>query len=344
MQAFAFKYYELFVINSLIYILLTTKREIVMRMKKLLPIVLLVLISISFTSCKKADSSTIRVGITMAHFDDVFLSLLREAMEDYAKKTKGLETVSQDAKGDVGMQLSQVENFIAQDMNAIIVNPADTQATKKMTEKAVAAGIPIIYVNRKPEYKLPEGAYFIGSNQIISGKMQMQYLAKKMNKKGNLAIILGELSSEATHNRTDGIKEILQNYPEIHIAAEQTANYMRDEALDLMSNWLSSGKKISAVAANNDEMALGAILAIKNAGLKPNKDIFVAGIDATSDALKAIQKGELTMTVFQDAKGQGLGAIKKAYKLTKGEKVSQNTWIPFELVTQNNFKKFLRKN
>ena len=330
-------------INSIFYLKINQRENLKMA-KKLLTLALAMLFCINFTSCKKADKNTIRVGIAMAHFDDVFLSFLRETMENYAKKTDNLQTVSQDAKGDVGIQLSQVENFIAQDMDAIIVNPADTEATKKMTEKAVAAGIPIIYVNRKPEYKLPEGAYFVGSNQIISGKMQMQYLAEKMNKKGNLAIILGELSSEATHNRTDGIKEILQNYPEIHVVAEQTANYMRDEALDLMSNWLSSGKKINAVAANNDEMALGAILAIKNAGLKLNKDIFVAGIDATPDALKAIQKGELTMTVFQDAKGQGLGAIEKAYKLAKGEKVSQDTWIPFELVTHNNFKKFLRKN
>jgi inositol transport system substrate-binding protein len=311
--------------------------------KKLLILTLVMLFCISFTSCKKADKNTIRVGIAMAHFDDVFLSFLRESMEDYAKKTDGLEVVSQDAKGDVGIQLSQVENFIAQDMNAIIVNPADTQATKKMTEKAVAAGIPIIFVNRKPEIKLPDGAYFVGSDEVSAGNMQMEYLAKMMNGKGNLAIILGELSSVGTHGRTEGVKEVLKNYPGIKIVEEQTANFMRDEALDLMTNWLSSGKKINAVAANNDEMALGAILAIKNAKLKPNKDIFVGGVDATPDALKAVEKGELTVTIFQDAKGQGLGAIESAYKLAKGEKVEKNTWIPFQLVTAENYKEFLNK-
>ena len=314
-----------------------------MRMKKLLTIVLLVLISISFTSCKKADSNTIRVGIAMAHFDDVFLSFLRDEMEDYAKKTDDLQVVSQDAKGDVGIQLSQVENFIAQDMNAIIVNPADTQATSKMTQKAVAAGIPIIFVNRKPEEELPEGAYFVGSDEVSAGKMQMEYLAKKMGEKGNLAIILGELSSVGTHGRTQGVKDIVKEHPDIHIVEEQTANFMRDEALDLMSNWLSSGKTINAVAANNDEMALGAILAIKNAKLIPNKDILVGGVDATPDALKAIKNGDLTVSVFQDAKGQGLGAIKTAYKLAKGEKASKNTWIPFQLVTAENYKEFLNK-
>ena len=311
--------------------------------KKLLTLALAMLFCINFTSCKKADKNTIRVGIAMAHFDDVFLSFLRETMENYAKKTDNLQTVSQDAKGDVGIQLSQVENFIAQDMDAIIVNPADTEATKKMTEKAVAAGIPIIFVNRKPEMKLPNGAYFVGSDEVSAGKMQMEYLAKKMNGKGNLAIMLGELSSVGTHGRTKGVKEVLKNYPNIKIVEEQTANFMRDEALDLMTNWLSSGKKINTVAANNDEMALGTILAIKNAGLKPNKDIFIGGVDATPDALKAVEKGELTVTVFQDAKGQGLGAIEAAYKLAKGEKVNKNTWIPFQLVTAENYKKFLNK-
>jgi inositol transport system substrate-binding protein len=311
--------------------------------KKLLTLALAMLFCISFTSCKKSDKNTIRVGIAMAHFDDVFLSFLRESMENYAKKTEGLETVSQDAKGDVGIQLSQVENFIAQGMDAIIVNPADTQATKKMTKEAVAAGIPIIFVNRKPEMKLPDGAYFVGSDEVTAGKMQMEYLAKKMNGKGNLAIMLGELSSVGTHGRTKGVKEVLKNYPDIKIVEEQTANFMRDEALDLMTNWLSSGQKINAVAANNDEMALGTILAIKNAKLIPNKDIFVGGVDATPDALKAVGKGELTVTVFQDAKGQGLGAIEAAYKLAKGEKVNKNTWIPFQLVTADNYKKFLNK-
>ena len=309
--------------------------------KKTLLLVLCMFLCTIFTSCSKSDKNTVRVGVTMAHFDDVFLTSLRNKMEDFAKNTNDLTLITLDAKGDVATQLNQVESLIAQDVDAIIVNPADTKITNIMTEKAVTAEIPIIYVNRRPENKLPKGAYFVGSNEIISGKMQMQYLAKKMNRKGNLAIIMGELSSKTSYDRTDGIKEVLQNYPNIHIVETQAANYMRSKALELMTDWLSSDQKINAVAANNDEMALGAIQAIKNAKLIPNKDIFVAGIDATADALKAIKNGELTVTVFQDAEKQGRKAIEKAYNLAKGEKVSKISWIPFQLVTHENYKEFL---
>jgi inositol transport system substrate-binding protein len=304
-----------------------------------------ILISLCMTSCKKNSSSKIqkpvRIGISMAHYDDIFLSYLRESMYNYKNKVDNLEITSQDAKGDVGKQLSNVENYIALEMDAIIVNPVDTLATRKMTRLAVEAGIPIIYVNRMPEEKLPEGAYFVGSDEEKAGRLQMQYLAEKMNGKGNLAIMLGELSSVGTHGRTKGVKDVLKKYPDIHIVEEQTAKFMRDQALNLMSNWLSSGKKIDAVAANNDEMALGAILAMKNIGIKPNKDILVGGVDANPDALEAMKKDELTVTVFQDAKGQGEGAVKVAYKLSKGGNNPSITWIPFKQVTEKNYKKFL---
>ncbi len=310
-------------------------------MKKNLILIFGAILLVSLASCNKSSIKTERVGISRAHFDDVFLTYLRNSMENYAEETKDLEIVAQDAKGDVSIQLGQVENFIAQDMNVVIVNPADTEATKKMTEKANNAGIPIVYVNRKPVGELGADAYFVGSDEFVAGKLQMEYLASKMNGEGNLAIMLGELSSNGTIGRTKGVKSVLKNYPNIHIVEEQTANFKRDQAMDLMGNWLSSGKKIDAVAANNDEMALGAVLAIKNAGLIPNKDILVGGVDGTPEALKAIKDSTLTVTIYQDAKAQGLGAIKAAYELAKEKKVPKITWIPFQLVTHDNYKKYL---
>ena len=164
-----------------------------------------------------------------------------------------------------------------------------------------------------------------------------------MGGKGNVVIMLGELAHSGTRGRTAGVKEVLAQYPDINVLDEQTALFQRDKALDLMSNWLLAGLEINAVAANNDEMALGAILAMQNAGLTPNEDIFVGGVDATPDALDSMVKGELTVTVFQNARGQGKGAIEAAYKMARGEAVDANVWIPFEPVTEDNYPDYRKK-
>jgi inositol transport system substrate-binding protein len=113
-------------------------------------------------------------------------------------------------------------------------------------------------------------------------------------------------------------------------------------AIDLMNNWLVSGTKIDAVAANNDEMAIGAIIALQQAGKDPKK-LVIGGIDATRDALAEMEKGNLDVTVFQDGRGQGKGSVEAAVKLAKGEKVASFVWIPFELVTKDNQKDYLKR-
>jgi len=282
------------------------------------------------------------IGVSMALFDDNFLTILRNTMAEHAK-TLGVDIQFQDAQADIGRQLSQVQNFVSQKVDAIIVNPADTSATKNITEAASKAGIPLVYINRKPDEKmLPAKVGFVGSDEVQAGRLQMGELVKMLSGKGNVVIMLGELASNGTTGRTAGFKGVLKNYPDIKVIEEQTANFDRTQAINLMSNWISKGDKIDAVAANNDEMALGALIAMHQAGISPQK-VFVGGVDATPDALAAMQKGDLAVTVFQNAKGQANGAVDLALKLAKGEKVEQFDWIPFELVTQQNCKTFLNR-
>ena len=282
------------------------------------------------------------IGVSMALFDDNFLTILRNTMAEHAK-TLGVDIQFQDAQADIGRQLSQVQNFVSQKVDAIIVNPADTSATKNITEAASKAGIPLVYINRKPDEKmLPAKVGFVGSDEVQAGRLQMGELVKMLSGKGNVVIMLGELASNGTTGRTAGFKGVLKNYPDIKVIEEQTANFDRTQAINLMSNWISKGDKIDAVAANNDEMALGALIAMHQAGISPQK-VFVGGVDATPDALAAMQKGDLAVTVFQNAKGQANGAVDLALKLAKGEKVEQFDWIPFELVTQQNYKTFLNR-
>ena len=289
-------------------------------------------------SSGSGNAKPIKIGVSML-FDDLWLTTLRDAMTAYAASQPGVELVMVDSKEDVATQLAQVENFITQKVDAIVLIPANTDAADPMTKAAQAAGIPLVYVNRIPS-NLPEGVSYVGSDSIQAGIMQAEWLAKKLNGKGNVVIMNGNLAQEAAQKRTEGEKQVFAKYPDIKIIREDTGNWHRDEGLALMENWLASGDQIDAVASNNDEMAIGALEAIDAAG-KMGK-ILVGGVDASPDALQEMDKGRLNVTVFQNAKGQGEGGIKVAIALARGEKVDQITWVPFELVTPDNYKNYMK--
>jgi inositol transport system substrate-binding protein len=283
------------------------------------------------------------IGVSMAHFDDNWLTILRIAMVEHAAAYPDIDLRFADAQGDVGRQLSQIQNFTAQDAAAIIVNAADTSATPGMTKAARDAGVPIVYVNRRPaEESLPDGVVFVGSDDLQAGTLEMEELARLMNYRGNVVIMVGELASNGAQLRTKAAESVVAKYPGMKIIEKQVGNFQRERGLDLMNNWLTAGAPIDAVAANNDEMAIGAIMAIQQARV-PRGKILIGGVDATPDALAEIEKGTLAVTVFQDARGQARRALDAAVKLSRGEHVDSFVWIPFELVTRENYKAFLSR-
>ncbi len=300
------------------------------------------LIALAATAALTTAASATTIGVTMDKFDDNFLTSVRNAITAEAK-AQNITLQTEDANDDTGKQISQIQNFIAQKVDAIIVNPVDTSATPKMTQLAVAAKIPLVYVNRKPEDKeLPPGVAFVGSNEKVSGVLEGEELVKCLNGKGNIVIMQGQLSNNAALDRTADIEEVIAKHPDIKVTQKQTAEWDRNKAIDLMNNWITGGEKIDGVAANNDEMAIGAILALKQAGVDPKK-MCVGGIDATADGLGEVANGNLYVTVFQNATGQGKGAIDTAMKLIKGEKVSSFVDVPFEKVTKDNYKSYMAK-
>ena len=288
-----------------------------------------------------AFAQTPSIGVSLSAFD-TFLTIVRGGMAKEAESQK-VKIQFEDANNDVGRQVSQVENFIAQRVSAIVVNPVDTAATKRISAAARKAGIPLVYVNRKPDEKMGNGTVFVGSDSLVAGRLQMEELARRLNGKGNVAIMVGALSSDAAIDRTKGVKEVAKKFPGIKIVEEQVADFDRKKGIDLMAKWLSAGVKIDAIAANNDEMALGALIAMKQAKVSP-KTVLVAGVDATPDALSSMKSNELALTVFQDAKGQGTGAVQAAMKMVKKEKLPDMNMIPYELVVQDNIAKYISKN
>ncbi|RCW21106.1 monosaccharide ABC transporter substrate-binding protein (CUT2 family) [Ciceribacter lividus] len=287
------------------------------------------------------------IGVSMALFDDNFLTVLRNGMSDYAKTLDGVTLQIEDAQNDVAKQQSQIQNFIAAGVDAIIVNPVDTDATAAMSKIAADAGVALVYVNREPVNvnELPDKQAFVASNEADSGTLEAKEVCRLLGGQGKAVLMMGELSNQAARMRTQDVHDVVatDECKGIEIVEEQTANWSRTQGADLVTNWLSAGLEFNAVIANNDEMAIGAIQALKAAG-KDMKDYVVAGVDATRDALAAMEAGDLDATVFQNAAGQGKGSVDAALKLAKGEAVEKKVYIPFELVTPENLKDYQAKN
>jgi len=284
-------------------------------------------------------AASYRIGVSIARVDDNFMTYVRNGLDDAARQ-ENVQIQFEDAQGDVVRQLNQVQGFLNQKVDAVIVLPVDTSATASMTRAAVAAKIPLVYVNRHPdERKLPTGVVTVASNDIEAGQLQIRYLAEKLGGKGTLAIIMGDLAQNATHDRTEGVKQILKDYPNIKVVEQQSAEWQRSKGMDLTSNWLLAGSRFDAIIANNDEMAIGAAMALQQAG-KAKGEVAIVGIDGLPDGLAAIKRGMLVASVFQDPKAQAASAMQSAIKMIKGEPVTADVWVPFQLITPENLATF----
>lgn len=316
-------------------------------MKKYITLLLInILILCLFSSCSKKISQIstvnqkIKIGVCMASFTDKYGSYLLDEMKKYSKTLSDVEVVFTDAKNDSNIQLSQVEHFISQRVDAIVVTPAYRDATKSMTDKAKAAKIPIISF-MGPFENENDAVSYIAPDSFQAATLQMEYLAKKMNYKGNVAIIMGPLIDQSQRERTEACRVVVAKYPDMKIVAEQAADWNRAKAMALMENWLQSGKEIDVVASNNDEMAIGALQAIEEAG-KLDK-IIVGGIDATPDALEYLKSGKLAVTSFQDAITLAQYAIDTAVKAAKGDTIEKTINIKNELVIPEDADKYIAK-
>ncbi|MGV6873641.1 sugar ABC transporter substrate-binding protein [Pseudochelatococcus sp. B33] len=309
-------------------------------MKKLLMGIAIAALSAGIAQAKN-------IGISMSLFDDNFLTVLRHNMQDYAKTLDGVTVQAEDAQGDISRQQSQIENFLASGVDGIVVMLVDADSGPAISAAAARAGVPLVFVNMSPTGvdNLPPNQAWVGSDEIQAGTLQVQEVCRRLGGEGEAVILMGQLGTTGQRGRTQAAHDVLatDECKGIKVLAEQTGNWMRTPGMDIMTNWITSGLKPDAVIANNDEMALGAIQALKAAGVSLD-EVLVAGVDATRDALQAIQSGDLDVTVFQNAREQGIGAIDTVLKLANGESVEQKNVVPFELVTSDNLQDYLTRN
>ena len=273
------------------------------------------------------------IGAPMLTFADKWQTYLQDAIRDFDKKHDDVEIKLSDANGDPARLLNDVETFIDQKVDALLVVPTDPNIIKVIGRKAKKAGIPLVIVNRKPHPEdMPLVTSYVGSNEIEGGRMQAEFVVQQLQgKTAKSFILMGVLGLDATTNRTQGNKEIFAQYDNIQVLGEQEGKWDRAKGLEIAENMLSAHKDLKVIVSNNDEMAIGALLASRKMGLK-DEDLIIVGLDATPDALEYLGKG-LDATIFQSAAGQGGIGAEMAYKAAKGEKVPEVHWVPFELVT-----------
>jgi inositol transport system substrate-binding protein len=285
-----------------------------------------------------APAGDYTIGVAFPN-SDTFLSRVQNGMQVKADEL-GVKINIVDAQDDTAKQLGQVENFVTQGVDAIVVVPVDTSAAQPMADAAKAANIPLVFVNRNPSIA---GVPYVGSDSLYAGQVEMEELAKLAGNKGDVVILVGQVTNEAAVLRTQGCKEKAAAAG-MNVVAELSGEWDRAKGQGITENWIQSGtlKEGMVVCANNDEMALGAINALKAANLLDK--VLVGGVDATSEALAAMQAGELEVTVFQDASGQGAGGVQAAVDLISGKTVPDYVDIPYVLVTPANINDYLGAN
>lgn len=289
----------------------------------------------SESSTAESNSDQPVIGVSLLNLSSEFIVMIDRSMQERASEL-GVKLIVNDAQRSAERQIQQTESFIAQRVNAIVLNPCEVEASSPAVDKALAAGIPIVNVNS--ETKSTPTA-MVGSRDEESGQIAMEYIAQRLGGSGGVVMMQGYMGQAAQLKREAGAREVLARYPNLRLLAEQTAEWDRAKAMTLMENWLQSlGPKIQAVFAQNDEMAMGALLAIEQAKMKDR--IMVVGVDAIADALQAVEDGRLDATVFQDAARQGRTAIETAVHIIRNEPYETAVFIPFQLVTRENVREF----
>jgi ABC-type sugar transport system substrate-binding protein len=288
----------------------------------------------------KKDAGGITIGLLVKNRSDTFPRVIAETIEATAKAKGNIRIIAQDAEMDVSKQLQQAETMISQKVDAIILIAVDMDGSADIVDKALAAKIPLVECNTITNNVAK--ITYVGSNDVDAAKIQADYLKSKLQPGARVVQMMGLMGQSSQVQRSEGIQKYLRDDKAFNVnyLAEQTANWKTDQALALAENWLTSfNNNIDAIICQNDEMALGALEAVVAKGLKDK--IIVIGIDAIPGALQAVEAGTLDATVFQDAVGQGNGALDVALELISSKQIKiADRWIPFKLVTKENVAQF----
>lgn len=293
-------------------------------------IALLVLLAL-FSGCSRKPGAVV-VGFSQLGADNPWRTAESESMREEAKK-RGYELKFSDAQGKQENQIAALRAFVTQGVAAIFLAPLTKTGWGPVLEEVRAAKIPVILVDRGVEVA-DEGLYatLICSDFVAEGRMAGEYLVKKLGGKGKVVELMGTTGADPAIERAKGFRAAIAGHAGIEVVASQDGDFKRQKGREIVDALLKSQPRIDAVYAHNDDMALGAILAIDAAGKKPGQDVTVVSIDGMRFAFEEMQKGRLNASV-ECSPLLGPLAFDAFEKLRKGEAVQKRTIVPDRIFT-----------
>jgi inositol transport system substrate-binding protein len=306
--------------------------------KWLVSAVLAMAVVIIITGCKKENTANVyKVGYANNNDADIFDKLKRDTFEETTKTDSSIRVVFTNANIDTQMQLDHIDNFIAQKMNAIIICPVDSAGILPAIEKANAANIPVICIGVTAD----AGDYiYVGTQYIDAGERQGRYMAEHLPQNATVVYLSGTPGYVHSRDRRAGFLNVLSaSRPDVTVVAEQTGNYERAKGMQIMEDWIQAFPKIDGVVAANDQMALGALEALKAANRL--NGVLIAGVDAIPEVCQAIKDGEVAISILQSAPEIAQSCYDTVKKLQNGESVGKEIIIPHANVTLENVDDYL---
>ena len=301
------------------------------------------------------DVADKKVGISIYKFDDNFMTLYRTELVRYLTEDLGFKAenvVVQDGKGDQAEQTNQIQNFITQKYDVLILNLVQASSAPEITDMCKEAGIPVVYINREPDATEEErweseglNATYVGCDARQSGTYQGEEILETANKgdingdgKVSYIMIQGDPENVDAQYRTEKSVEALKAAGvEVEELTKQRGDWDQTKGQEITANALSQyGDKIDVVFCNNDAMALGALQAIEAAGRTVNKDIYLVGVDALVEVVENVMNDKMTGTVFNDYFGQAHTAADKALDFVNGKDVDNVYMVDYVKVTTEN--------
>ncbi|HYE66480.1 MAG TPA: ABC transporter substrate-binding protein [Pyrinomonadaceae bacterium] len=257
------------------------------------------LAAVAFTSCARRNDKIV-VGFSQMENNNPWRIAETNSMrQEAARRSERFDLVVTDAQGQTSKQVSDVEDLVARGVDAIFLAPREYEGLAPALQAAKEADIPVFLIDREAAGQ-PGQDYvtFIGSNFVEQGRRAAQWLIDQTKGRANIVELTGTAGSSVARDRARGFHDAISAHPEMRIIVSQTADFSRATGQNVMQNIIQSrGREITAVYAHNDEMALGAIQALKDAGMRPGQDVVVVSIDGERAALEAIIRGELGATV-----------------------------------------------
>jgi len=282
-----------------------------------------------------AGGSQKKIALSISTLNNPFFISLRDGAQKAAKDSNVKLEVS-DAQNDASQQQDDIQNFVTQQFDAILVNPVDSKAIVPAIEAANNANIPVIALDRGADGG--KIATVIASDNVQGGEMAGKELAKLVGS-GNVAQLEGIPGTAPARDRGAGFKKAMDAQSSLKLVASQTANFDRNEALNVAQNILQANQNVKGIFAQNDEMALGAVRAL---GDRSGSDVKVVGFDGVDDALKAIKDGKMNATIAQQPDKMGALGVENAMKVIDGKSVKKSIPVEVKLVTKDNVSDFLK--